>query len=283
MKKKIERIKQLIEKHPETVFLAGFGLARDLIGCGAIILTFIMAGYSYDKKVNEAKDMVEATVKEAADTLLQVNHVRGQIEGLIKEIDRIAGKADEALDKAAGAIEEIKAISISPGGVKKAFAPPLSKKLKILPAPVPVPPAKIPGLAIEGDLQLQQINDWRGKLGLPSVQRSKHLVIESMDRATELAEKCTLTHDGRNKKCGENLYLGGRSGDGAVEEWASEREHYNARDGSCRDGQVCGHWTQMTWKDTKEVGCAETKCGDGRVVVVCSFFPAGNMAGKKAY
>jgi len=275
----MNKIKQLIKENPETAFLVGFGLVRDLIGCGAIILTIAVAGYSYSNKVNETKEIIEETAEEVAVTLLQVSDVRGKIEELINKIDGFADKADGTLEKASGAIGEIKAIA--PTSIKKAIPSSLSKKLKIVPAPVP--PSEIPGLAIEGDLQLRQINDWRGRLRLHSVQRSKYLVIESMDRAAELAEKCNLTHAGRNKKYGENLYVGVRSGDGSVEAWASEREHYNASDGSCQDGKVCGHWTQMTWRDTREVGCATASCGDGRVVAVCSFFPAGNVAGKKAY
>jgi len=277
----MNKIKQLIKENPETAFLAGFGLVRDLIGCGAIILTIAVAGYSYSKKVNETKEIIEETAEEVAVTLLQVSDVRGEIEELINKIDGFADKADGTINKAADAVNDIKALS--PGGVKKVISSSLGKKLKIVPTPVSVPPGEIPGLAIEGNLQLRQINKWRGRLQLPSVQLSKHLMIESMDRAAELAEKCVLSHAGRNKKYGENLYLGGSSGDGAVEAWASERKNYNARDGSCQVGTVCSHWTAMTWRDTREVGCATASCGDGRVVAVCSFYPPGNVTGQKAY
>ena len=280
----MNKIKELIKNNPETTFLAGFGLLRDVIGYVAIFFMIAAAGYTYNKKISETQEMVRATAEEVAVTLMQVDEVRGQVGSVIDKIDAMADHAEEVIDKAGGAFHDVK--KISPAGLKKVFGgkkTSLGEKLKIVPAPVPVEAKDIPGLAVEGNLQLRQINEWRGKLLLPSVQKSAHLVIESMDRARDLAETCSLSHDGRNKKYGENLYLGVQSGDGAVEAWAIEREYYNARDGSCQTGKVCGHWTAMTWRETKEAGCATARCGDGRVVAVCSFWPAGNVVGQKAY
>ena len=277
----MKRVKRLIKENPETAFLAGFGLLRDVIGYAAIAFMIASAGWAYNKKISETQDMVRATAEDIAVTLLQVDALTDQVTSLMSKVDALTDQADDVLDKAGGAAREVK--KISPTGIKEVFkrSKHLGKKLKIVPAPVPVEAKDVPGLAIEGDLQLRQINEWRGRLRLPSMQKSKHLVIESMDRARDLAETCTLSHSGRNKKYGENLYLGVQGG--AVDAWAMEREHYNARDGSCQSGKVCGHWTQITWRETKEVGCGTAMCGDGRVVAVCSFLPAGNVVGRKAY
>ena len=52
-----------------------------------------------------------------------------------------------------------------------------------------------------------------------------------------------------------------------------------------------GHYTQMVWKNTKEVGCA-TATSNGRtsggqsgltVYLVCRYSPPGNMAGEKPF
>jgi len=279
----MNRIKRLIKENPETAFLAGFGLLRDVIGYAAIAFMIASAGWACNKKISETQDMVRATAEDIAVTLLQVDEVNEQVTSLMSKVDALTDQADDVLDKAGGAAREVK--KISPTGVKEVFkrSKHLGKKLKIVPAPVPVEAKDVPGLAIEGNLQLRQINEWRGRLQLPSVQRSKHLVILSMDRARDLAETCALSHAGRNKKYGENLYLGAHSSDGAVDAWAGERVNYNAGDGSCQSGKVCGHWTQITWRETKKVGCGTAMCGDGRVVAVCSFWPAGNVVGRKAY
>lgn len=278
----MNRIKQLVKENPETAFLACFGLLRDVIGYAAIFFMIAAAGYTYNKKISETKDMVRATAEDIAVTRLHVDEVKAQVDSVIDKLDAMSTQADEVIDKAGGAIHEAK--KKYPAGVKKYLAgnSSLQERLKIVPAPIPVEANEIPGLAVEGDLQLRQINEWRSLLRLPQLQQSKQLVTASMARAIDLAETCTLSHAGRNKKYGENLYLGAE-GDGAVEAWATERQYYNARDGSCQSGKVCGHWTAMTWRDTREAGCSTARCGDGRVVVVCSFWPAGNVVGQNAY
>jgi pathogenesis-related protein 1 len=263
----MNKIKELIKNNPETAFLACFGLLRDIIGYAAIFFMIAAAGYTYNKKISETQDMVRATAEDIAVTLMQV--------------DALVNQADNMLGQAAGAVHEVK--KISPSGVKTFIDQSISrpKKLKIVPAPVPIPAKEIPGLAVEGDLQLLQINEWRSKLGLPPLQQSKELVTASMDRAIDLANTCTLSPSNRNKKYVENLYLGWQSGDGAVAAWAEEREYYNARDGSCQSGKVCDHWTQMMRREAKAGGCAWARCLNGRVVVACSFSP--RKVGEKAY
>ena len=273
----MNKIKELIKKNPETTFLACFGLLRDVIGYAAIFFMILAAGYTYNKKISETQDMMRATAEDIAATLRQVDEVKAQVDSIIHKLDAMSTQAGEAVHKVK---------KISPAGLKTVFSGKkisLEEKLKIVPAPVPIQAKEIPCLAVEGDLQLRQINEWRSKLGLPPLQQSKQLVTASMARAIDLAGTCTLTHDGRNKKYAENLYLGVHRGDGAVDAWAAEREHYNARDGSCQSGKFCGHWTAMTWRETKEAGCATAHCEDGRVMVVCSFRPGGNVVGEKAY
>jgi hypothetical protein len=40
-----------------------------------------------------------------------------------------------------------------------------------------------------------------------------------------------------------------------------------------------GHFTQMVWKGSKEVGVGKAKTSGGKVIVVASYRPAGNMVG----
>jgi uncharacterized protein YkwD len=43
-----------------------------------------------------------------------------------------------------------------------------------------------------------------------------------------------------------------------------------------------GHYTQLIWKDTREVGCAVTS-NPRRDVLVCRYTPMGNIVGEKVY
>jgi hypothetical protein len=45
---------------------------------------------------------------------------------------------------------------------------------------------------------------------------------------------------------------------------------------------MIGHYTQMVWKNTKEVGCG-TASNDNLVVLVCRYSPSGNQLGQSPY
>ena len=130
----MNKIKELIKNNPETAFLACFGLLRDIIGYAAIFLMIAVASYSYNKKISETQDMVRATAEDIAVTLRQV--------------DALVNQADNMFGQAVGAVHKVK--KISPSGVKKFIDQSTSrpKKLKIVPAPVPIPAKEIPGLAV---------------------------------------------------------------------------------------------------------------------------------------
>jgi len=67
-----------------------------------------------------------------------------------------------------------------------------------------------------------------------------------------------------------------------VGDWVSEEKDYNYATNTCRG--VCGHYTQVVWRDTSRVGCAQVQTPDGKVKhTVCNYSPAGNYVGEKPY
>jgi pathogenesis-related protein 1 len=94
---------------------------------------------------------------------------------------------------------------------------------------------------------------------------------------------CTLKHDPATKH-GENLAKGRSTPEAAVAAWAEEEKDYDYSSNTCADGKVCGHYTQVVWENTTEVGCQQYDCPtDKQPVLVCRFFPAGNFIGEKPY
>jgi uncharacterized protein YkwD len=86
-----------------------------------------------------------------------------------------------------------------------------------------------------------------------------------------------------NSKYGENLFDmtgAGASAWQVVDGWAAEARTYDYDANTCSG--VCGHYTQIVWGDTKEVGCAVAR-GGGREVWVCEYAPPGNWVGKRPY
>ena len=65
-----------------------------------------------------------------------------------------------------------------------------------------------------------------------------------------------------------------------VESWGSEIEFYNEANNTCDD--VCGHYTQIVWSNSTEVGCGMVTC-DGFDIWVCQYNPAGNVVGQRPY
>jgi uncharacterized protein YkwD len=63
--------------------------------------------------------------------------------------------------------------------------------------------------------------------------------------------------------------------------WASEVENYDYDSNTCSD--VCGHYTQIVWADTRKLGCAMATCDQGEEVWVCNYDPPGNIIGRQPY
>ncbi|MEZ4363383.1 MAG: CAP domain-containing protein [Kofleriaceae bacterium] len=90
---------------------------------------------------------------------------------------------------------------------------------------------------------------------------------------------------GQSGPVGENIYgaSSGATGPAAVNSWASEAANYNYASNQCSD--VCGHYTQLVWRETERVGCALQECPALRFgsTVVCDYSPAGNVNNRRPY
>jgi pathogenesis-related protein 1 len=62
--------------------------------------------------------------------------------------------------------------------------------------------------------------------------------------------------------------------------WAGEAGNYSYGANSCRG--MCGHYTQLVWSSTREVGCAVAHDAM-REVWVCNYNPPGNWVGERPY
>ena len=79
---------------------------------------------------------------------------------------------------------------------------------------------------------------------------------------------------------GENLAIG-YSLSNAVDAWYAEIKYYNYSNPGFASND--GHFTQVVWKDTKQVGCAIRYCNSvWQNYVVCEYDPSGNYLGEFA-
>lgn len=80
---------------------------------------------------------------------------------------------------------------------------------------------------------------------------------------------------------GENIFYSGGpvTAQAAVNLWAAEKSNYTYPSNTCTG--VCGHYTQLVWRATREVGCAVGSCPNLTFPnsIVCNYGPAGNSGG----
>jgi pathogenesis-related protein 1 len=141
---------------------------------------------------------------------------------------------------------------------------------------------------------LRAHNEWRARVGTLPLRWSGDLADTAQSWATTLADRgCRLQHS--DKDLGENLYFASalQTGDRrqllqmtpghVIETWASEAADYSYATNSCARGKTCGHYTQIVWNDTREVGCGMAICPDLGQIWVCEYRPAGNVVGSRPY
>jgi pathogenesis-related protein 1 len=101
----------------------------------------------------------------------------------------------------------------------------------------------------------------------------------------QLARNCKVYHHRGQIPFGENLFISGGSAsiNQAISAWVTEKSFYNYAQNRCNPGKQCGHYTQIVWKGTTDVGCATQRCSNGSQIWACSYFPAGNIVGARPF
>ncbi|XP_012623892.1 GLIPR1-like protein 1 isoform X2 [Microcebus murinus] len=149
------------------------------------------------------------------------------------------------------------------------------------------------------DSCLRAHNQWRGRVEPPAADMkfmSWDAGLAKMAKAW--ANKCIFQHNScldQSYGCyaafeyvGENIWLGGTrifTPNAAITSWYNETEFYDFDSLSC--SKVCGHYTQLVWAKSSNVGCAATMCpnlgGPSTAIFVCNYGPAGNFANMPPY
>lgn len=125
-------------------------------------------------------------------------------------------------------------------------------------------------------------NAVRARVGAAPLAWSAALAAVARKRADQILSTGKFAHL-PHWTYGENLF----EAEGAVatpsqvvERWAAEASDYDYRRNSCR--HVCGHYTQIVWRASRQVGCAASRAGRLEVFV-CEYNPPGNYVGERPY
>ena len=135
---------------------------------------------------------------------------------------------------------------------------------------------------------LEEHNRARAQVGVSHLEWSNRLAREAHEWAQHLAREGRMIHATRDQRggSGENLWMGSAGyydADTMIDGFVSERRHFRngnfpqvSSTGNWRD---VGHYTQVIWGSTREVGCASVRGGE-MDYVVCRYWPAGNVIGE---
>ena len=132
----------------------------------------------------------------------------------------------------------------------------------------------------------------RAEVGLPPLVWDDRLAASALAYAQEMARTGRFQHAEQPMgptRQGENLWTGTRRAytyQEMVGHWVAEGRYYRPlpvpQSSSTGEFGDVGHYTQIVWRDTREVGCAEAS-NRSDDYIVCRYLPAGNVVGQMAY
>ena len=138
-------------------------------------------------------------------------------------------------------------------------------------------------------------NSERADVGVEPLTWSNSLADGAQTWAQQIATTGKFAHDPVNtgltctSNCrGENIagfFTSVSEPDGGQSKWAAEKSDYNGQTNTCTPvspSVTCGHYTQMVWQNTHEIGCGTAPPGAGGLpysILVCRYDPPGNYPG----
>lgn len=144
---------------------------------------------------------------------------------------------------------------------------------------------------------LQVHNDARKEVGVAPLVWSEKLEQQALKYAKQIARTNNYEHS--NTKDGENLamfyeyeesnrvktyiYSDTPLYDASMAWYEEIKDYKYSKIKRFRIGPKIGHYTQMVWKDTKEVGVASAISKNGKVYVVARYYPVGNYLREYPY
>ena len=145
-----------------------------------------------------------------------------------------------------------------------------------------------------GDFQQRVLvahNLERLEVGVQPMQWNAALAADAQQWADHLAQSNRFEHAPENARTpeGENLWAGTKgyfSPEAMVSAWVREKRYFkpgtfpnNSTTGNVED---VGHFTQLAWRDSRQVGCAVAVSGR-EDILVCRYAQAGNYIGEQPF
>ena len=155
-----------------------------------------------------------------------------------------------------------------------------------------LPAQNNPNLSSAYQQVLDHHNKIRKMVNVPPLVFSASLSSYAQQWAEHLASKGSRIYhsdcihpDGRD--LGENIFWGSDAESYSVmdasKSWYEEKMDYAYAPIGASENKNVGHYTQMVWKGTREMGLGVAYTKKGGIIVVASYYPAGNIIGELPY
>lgn len=133
-------------------------------------------------------------------------------------------------------------------------------------------------------------NAYRAEVGVPGLSWSSELANSAQAWADYLADANIIEHSQTNGYYGENIWAGTRGAyslTDMVNSWGSEQRYFIPNQpfpnlSTTGNWVDVGHYTQIVWRDTTEVGCGLSR-SNNMDVFVCQYTPSGNFSGQRPF
>lgn len=127
---------------------------------------------------------------------------------------------------------------------------------------------------------LKSHNEIRTQHGAPSLKWNSKLAAEAQSWAEDLASRNCIQPSSSNDY-GENIaYMSGGqlTGRKVTDMWYEEHDKYSFRNPGF--SSTTGHFTQIVWQNSKEMGAGKAVSSSGAQFVVARYQPPGNVRGQ---
>ncbi|TDZ59878.1 Repressed by EFG1 protein 1 [Colletotrichum trifolii] len=122
---------------------------------------------------------------------------------------------------------------------------------------------------------LNTTNTYRAQHNASDLAWNRTLAAYASAYLDTTGDDCLVAHSG--SPYGENLAKGYPDATASVAAWGDERGGYSFD--AAAYTEETGHFTQLVWKNTTDVGCGRKLCADDAWYIVCEYWPRGNVLG----
>ncbi|CAF0958619.1 unnamed protein product [Brachionus calyciflorus] len=133
---------------------------------------------------------------------------------------------------------------------------------------------------------LNSHNKYRKSHDSPQLKMNKELCKIAQEWAERIASTGVFEHSTstfKGQTLGENIAMRFSStgdeltGAQMTDQWYEEANSYNYNE-DFQNGK--GHFAQIVWRDTRQVGFGRAKAANGKWYAVANYYPAGNYVGQ---